>query len=255
MKGGLQVSLFKLSNHIFNLGLTAKELSVYAYLCSLPSVQNTIDDKAVVKVKQTTIAENCCIKAAQTVSAIITRLAEKGVIDVLERSFNAVHHKATYTYAVKKLSVTTEYFFVDRQAFGKLNTRQMAVYLFLCKAYDHNRRDSWNSYNDISNTLHMKRENVIQTVSELVVMKFIVRMKRKSKENRKMYVDNHYQLITYVVGHIRKKGIKKVCMHSDCIHTLVMKHIHNERDYKYYNSLIGKSQYVFENFFHSRGSP
>lgn len=31
------MSLFRLSNHIFELGLDAQELSVYAYLCSFPA--------------------------------------------------------------------------------------------------------------------------------------------------------------------------------------------------------------------------
>ena len=31
------MSLFRLSNYIFELGLDAQELSVYAYLCSLPT--------------------------------------------------------------------------------------------------------------------------------------------------------------------------------------------------------------------------
>ena len=36
------MSLFKLSNQIFQLGLDAQEVSVYAYLCSLPTAQHTI---------------------------------------------------------------------------------------------------------------------------------------------------------------------------------------------------------------------
>lgn len=248
------MSVFKLSNHIFDLGLTAKELSVYAYLCSIPSVQNTIDNKSIIKVKQSTIAENCCIKATQTVSAVISKLIDKGVVEITGRSTNAKHHKSTYTYAVKKLPDTTEYFFVDRHIFGKLNTIQMTVYLFLCKAYDSTRRDSWNSYNDISKALCMKRESVIQAVAELTEMKCIVRMKRKSKDNKRVFVDNHYQIIIYVVGHIRKKGTKKVWMHSHCIHTSVQQTAKPKRQVNYI-ILFLKSQEYTKNFFTVRGSP
>lgn len=62
------MSKFTLSNQIFNLGLDSKELSVYAYLCSLPSFQNTLSGAATVRVKQATIALKCGIKAVQTVS-------------------------------------------------------------------------------------------------------------------------------------------------------------------------------------------
>ena len=49
------MSLFRLSNHIFELGLDAQELSVYAYLCSLPGSGNTLQGAAVISVKQRTI--------------------------------------------------------------------------------------------------------------------------------------------------------------------------------------------------------
>lgn len=208
MKGSAKVSVFKLSNHIFDLGLTAKELSIYAYLCSLPSVQNTIDDKAVVKVKQSTIAENCCICASQTVAKVLVSLESKGLIERLERSVKSNKHKGTYTYAIKRLQTATEYFFVDRHVFGKLNSRQMMVYLFICKSYDVQHNDSWNSYNDIAEQTGMKRETVINTINELTGMVFIVRLRRKSKENRRVYVDNHYQIVLYISGKIRKKRVR-----------------------------------------------
>lgn len=64
-------SRFKLSNKIFSLGLTASEISVYAYMSSLPSLQDTLDGKATITVKQSTIAQNCGIKAVQPVSNYI----------------------------------------------------------------------------------------------------------------------------------------------------------------------------------------
>ena len=66
------MSIVKLSNQIFDLKLTASELTVYAYMCSLPSEYIMLDGAAAVKVKQATIASKCGIKAVQTVANAIT---------------------------------------------------------------------------------------------------------------------------------------------------------------------------------------
>ncbi|MBR3418590.1 MAG: hypothetical protein IKG82_07870 [Oscillospiraceae bacterium] len=78
------MSLFRLSNHIFNLGLDAQELSVYAYLCSLPASVSTLQGAAVISVKQRTIAAKCGIKSPVTIAKTIDRLREKGLVDYLE---------------------------------------------------------------------------------------------------------------------------------------------------------------------------
>ena len=205
------MSRFKLSNDIFALGLTANELTVYAYMSSLPSMQDTLDGKATITVKQSTIAQNCGIKAVQTVSKVITMLSEKGLVEPLERHTKRNGHKGTYIYTVKKLPINDSFFFVDRSIFGKLIPRQMMIYLFICKAYSTELRDCWNSYNDISAQTGMKRETVIRTLADLESMKLIRRSKRKSRENRRVFVDNHYTLIMYIKhkkGRYRKKGIK-----------------------------------------------
>ena len=51
----------------------------------------------------------------------------------------------------------------------------------------------------------MKREMVVQTINELTEMKLIVKIRRKAKDNRRVYVDNHYQLIFYVKGKFKGK--------------------------------------------------
>ncbi|MBR4201723.1 MAG: helix-turn-helix domain-containing protein, partial [Oscillospiraceae bacterium] len=73
--------LFRLSNHIFKLRLDTKEIAVYAYLCSLPAACSTLQGKAVISVKQQTIAANCGIKSPVTISKTIDRLREKGLVD------------------------------------------------------------------------------------------------------------------------------------------------------------------------------
>ena len=112
--GGEKVRNIKLSNKIFDLGLSAKELSIYAYLCSLPSDYPMFDGTAV-KVKQTTIAQKCGIKAVQTVAKVISTLATKGLVMPIKRSVKANGYKGTYTYEIKKLPTNDSFFFVDRK--------------------------------------------------------------------------------------------------------------------------------------------
>jgi len=199
------MSIFRLNNSIFALGLDAQELSVYAYLCSLPASGFTLQGAAVISVKQRTIAANCGIKSPVTISKTIDRLREKGLVDYLERNKKANGHHGTYCYAVTKQQTGTSFFMVDRHVFGMLVPRQMLVYLFLCKSFSTVLYDCWNSYNDIAEQIGMKRETVVQTVRELVGLGLIVRIQRRSKENRHVYVDNHYSIVRFEVGHIRVK--------------------------------------------------
>ena len=199
------MSLFRLSNHIFELGLNAQELSVYAYLCSLPSSGFTLQGGGIVTVKQRTIAVNCGIRSPVTVAKTLDRLREKGLVEHLERSKKANGQRGTYSYAVTLQQTDKGYFTVDRRVFGLLTPRQMLVYLFLCKSFSTVLYDCWNSYNDIAAQIGMKRESVIQTIRELVRLGLIVRMQRRSKENRRVYVDNHYSIVRFEVGHIRAK--------------------------------------------------
>ena len=204
------MSLFKLSNRIFDLKLSASELTVYAYMCSLPSEYITLDGAAAVKVKQATIASKCGIKAVQTVAKAITSLAEKSLVEPVKRSVKRNGYKGTYMYKVKKLSTDNSFFFVDRSVFGQLVPRQMMIYLFICKSYNSQICDCWNSYKDISVQTGMKRETVIQTIAELEALKLIRKSCRKSRENRRVYVDNHYILILYVKGSFKGRKRKAV---------------------------------------------
>ncbi len=248
------MSRYKLSNQIFELGLDAQELSVYAYLCSIHSGQQTITGENVVCVKRSTIAQNCGIRSVQTVARILSRLQDKGLTEPIRRSVKANRHRGTYSYAVKQLSLDGGFFFVDRHVFGRLVPRQMLIYLFLCKAYSTEIGDSWNSYNDIATQTGMKRETVIQTVNELVQMNLIVRCRRKSRENKRVFVDNHYQIIFFIRGRIRKKCKKIVRLHSQYNRTngqplrLPFNHIH-------YTTLSAECQDKLRTFFSVRGSP
>lgn len=241
------MSNIKLSNKIFELGLTSKELSIYAYLCSLPNDYPTFEGAAV-KVKQSTIAQKCGIKAVQTVAKVISTLATKGLVMPIKRSVKANGYKGTYIYEIKKLPTNDSFFFVDRSIFGKLVPRQLMIYLFICKSFSIQLKDCWNSYNDIAEQTGMKRETIVKTVSELEDMKLIVKSKRKSKDNKRVYVDNHYQINFYVQGTF--KGKKIVRLHSRCSRTSSL-YLNKPQNHNYNNTKVIKCQVVFL----VRGSP
>lgn len=199
------MSLIKISNKIFTLGLDPQELTVYAYLCSLPAAEQTITGGSVVSVKQCTIGQNCGIKSPATVAKVIDRLRQKQLVEPLERSSKDNHRLGTYKYAVTKQTLRDGYFFTERRVFGQLVPRQMMIYLFICKSYSPKLGRCWNSYNDISEQTGMKRESVIQTITELVKGHFITRQRRRSKENPNVFVDNHYCIVLYVRVHIKRK--------------------------------------------------
>lgn len=197
--------MIRLSNDLFRMGLDAQEITVFAYLCSLLSIGSTLTGSMVVSVRQRTIAEHSGIKSPVTVAKVIGHLCERGLVEILDRSIKANGHKGTYLYAVRKPKTQTDYFMVDQSVFGQLVPRQMMVYLFLCKSFCTVRNDCWNSYNDISAQIGMKRETVIRTVRELIDFGLIVRMRRHSRRNRRVFVDNHYVIVRFGVGTIRAK--------------------------------------------------
>lgn len=247
------MSKVKISNKIFDLQLTAHEITVYAYLCSLPSLQDTLTGETTVSVKQSTIAQKCGIKAVQTVAKVITLLAEKSLVTPLKRSMKRNGHKGTYIYIVKKLPTEDSFFFVERSVFGQLVPRQMMIYLFICKSFSMQLRDSWNSFNDIAAQTGMKRETVIATVSELERLNYIRKGKRKARDNRRVFVDNHYFLIIYVKGSIRKNGKKVARLYRKYNRAglLLKKSI---KFNSHVNTKCEICQALFENFF-ERGSP
>lgn len=255
MKGVKAMSRIKFSNKIFDLKLTSAEFAVYAYLCSLPSDYPMLDGSSAIKVKQSTIARNCCIKAVQTVSKVITSLAEKSLVEPVRRSVHRNNgYKGTYLYTVKKLSTNDSFFFVPRSIFGKLVPRQMMIYFFMCKSFSTQIGDCWNSFSDISQQTGMKRETVIQTVAELEEMNLIRKSRRKSKSNRRVYVDNHYIVIFYIPRRLLEKGKKIMRLHSECNRTINNK-TKTPYLYIYGNTLKAICQDLNEKIFFSRGSP
>ncbi|MEG2814437.1 MAG: hypothetical protein RSA79_07530 [Oscillospiraceae bacterium] len=204
------MSVFKMSNQIFSedflqLKLTPNELYIYTYLCSVHSHYSTLLGD-LIKVKQAKIAQKCGIKTTETVSRCITSLMKKGLISRVIKSVKSNRQRGTNSYIINKPSNKDGFFYVDRNVFGQISARQMRVYLFLAKSYDKKRNDSWNSYNDIANQLKISRQEAIKNVAELLQLKFITKSLRKAKNNRRVYVDNHYTIILSVPQKTAKKA-------------------------------------------------
>lgn len=198
----------QLSNRIFDLGLSNAALCVYSYLCSLQGNRMS-NGKTSVKVKQKTIAAACGIGSVQTVAKALSELMAGSLIEQSIRTVHSDRMLSTNIYIIKKLPVNDSFFFVNTDlAFsGQLCPRQLVVYLFLCKAHSIKHGRSWNSYTDIAERIGMKRETVIATVQELVSMKLVYKQLRRSKENNRVFVDNHYFIVRRELGTIKKREL------------------------------------------------
>ena len=247
------MSHFKLPNQIFTFGMDAQEITIYAYLCSLPGIRQTLDGCSAVSVKQSTIAHQCGIKSVRTVARVIDSLQEKGLAEAIGRSRKANRHRGSYTYAVRHLSTDAGYFFVDRHIFGRLVPRQMLIYLFLCKSFSYELNICWNSFNDIAAQTGMKREMVIQTINELVEMHLIVRMRRKARTSSRLFIDNHYQIVFFRHGRIRKK--RNVRSYRNYDRTGCEMHCKSLSVHNHHITFSSECQAVSAQFCKARGSP
>ena len=198
---------FRISNNIFDYGLTANELHIYTVMCSVYSNSYHHD---IITIKQSTIAEKCGIKTTETVSRGISSLCKKGLIRRVQRFVKRNGDMGTYHYTLTLPHSNERYFFVPRSIIGKLNSVQMRLYLFICKCLDSKTGECWNSYTDISNALKVKRSAVIETIKELISLQVIERIKVLKKDGS--YSDNHYRLFEKVITTVVvffKKSIKR----------------------------------------------
>lgn len=244
------MSLFKLSNSVFDMKLDAQELAVYAYLCSIEASELTLNGEAVVHVKQATIGEKCAIRSVQTVRKILRKLSIRGLVSPLNRSVKSNGYKGTYFYSIKKQPLSGGYFYVNRKVWGALKPRQMMIYLFICKSWDALRNDCWNSFQDIAAQTGMKREVVVKTIKELTAAHYIVCIHHRSKDNARVYVDNHYQVVQYIQGRIKRKvRLHAQYNRTDATHSVAL---NNNYIVSHFQSKV-KSFLMFSSF--SRGSP
>lgn len=177
---------FRMNNDIFEYRLTPNEYNVLAYLYSCADKHTCI-----AKVKQSKIAEKCGIRQVETVARIISRLKEKGLIADSERRLKRNLVYGTYRYTLQRIKPHA-FFCVPRFIIGKITAIQMRMYLFVCKCLDKTKK-MWNSYNDISRQLGVKRDSVISVIKELVEGGFL--KKRTVLKKDGSYSDNHYELV------------------------------------------------------------
>lgn len=176
---------FKLGNDVLDCGLTPNELKVAVCLYSC-----VFRGCYIIKIKQKTIAEKCCIKKLETVANIICSLQRKGIIQSVSRRQKANGLLGTYIYRLKTIP-SKGYFKVKRYILGKLSNVQLRMYLFICRCLT-KRNDMWNSFNDIARALQIGRGKVIATINELVQLGFIRKLKILKSDGS--YSDNHYSI-------------------------------------------------------------
>ncbi|MEG0614119.1 MAG: hypothetical protein RR540_00065 [Oscillospiraceae bacterium] len=249
------MSRFKLSNKILDLKLSNNELAIFAYLCSIHSTATLLGD--IVKVKQSTIAQKCCLRTSATVGRVVSRLMDKGLIQRVIRTVKADGNSGTNSYILNKPSTLGGFFFVDRHVFGRILPRQLRVYLFIAKSFDTQKNDCWNSYNDISAQLGIKRSDVVEIIGELCELNLIRKSLRKSRANKKVYVDNHYKIVLFVPhkkisGHKNRLHSPKKCSLYFFVANKVNKKL---LEIQQINHSIFKSQCQVDFFVLSRGSP
>lgn len=178
---------FRMNNDILDLGLSPNEIKVAVCLYSCVFKNNYY-----VQIKQSTIAEKCGIKKEETVSKIIWKLVNKGIIERVYRPHKKDGNFGTNIYKLKAIA-TKGYFKVKRYILGKLSGVQLRMYLFVCRAIVEKKNDMWNSFNDISRSLQIGRNKVIAVINELVELGVIVKSRVLKKDGS--YSDNHYAIV------------------------------------------------------------
>lgn len=195
----------KISSKIFSSGLTAKEIAVYAYLCSIPGQYK--------KVRQATIGKCFGIKTNAAVAAILSSLKKKGLITEVITTQRSDNRIGSNIYVVKELSFNEGFFFYPRKLLHMgLNYKLTLVLLYQYRAYSPKFGFSWNSYNDMVKVLGFKRSALIGMIKQLTESKLLYkkRMLRPASANltRRVFVDNRYVVVWFETGCIKKKTKK-----------------------------------------------
>lgn len=182
---------FKINNNIFATNeqgeqiLTPTQRQVLVMMYSVD-----INGKGWVKIRQSRLAEMCNCSVA-TIKRAIDQLIEKGYIYNKMRTERNDRWLGTYIYILPKVA-KKGYFYVNRNALKVLNSVQTRMYLYFCMCARNAKKDFWHSFNDIANTLHLKRNAVIKTIKELVNLKVINKDVRKTSMGD--YAENYYTI-------------------------------------------------------------
>lgn len=200
-----RISKVKISNKLFDFKCRPAVKHVYAYLCTILGKKTKAG--TMVRVRQKTIAARCRICKEETVSRIIDELLEMGLIAKIIKTTYRSGKYGTYNYIIKPLSLDEGYFYVDRiNFFGRFTSKQMLVYLFICKSYDVEKRYCWNSYTDISNALNIRRSEAIKIIAFLYLKHYITKQHTRNKKNSRAFDDNIYSVIKLIdtIGFAKK---------------------------------------------------
>lgn len=241
-------SLFKMPNSIFDVKLTATELTVLSAIYSLKC--HALNRKRkYIKVGQKTIATICGL-TPQTVARAMAKLWEYGYVLEIRRYFVDEHRLGRYVYTLPIINKKEGFFFVNRKVFKKnLKPAQMRMYLYCCKCADSKTKQFWNSYNDISHALNIKRSSVITTISELIKLGLINRYKVIKKDGS--YSDNYYQINTIIINK-PKIHKKRRCQ----VYFAPLSILHTQEFFKSMINHIGLFvKHFLCYFFKNRGSP
>lgn len=124
-------------------------------------------------------------------------------------------------YTLKLPKASKGYFSVQRQILNEqLTPAQLRAYLFICRSLSPSLGRCWNSYNDLAKILGTSRSKAIELVAQLVKKNVIIKQKIKTRQNRRVYGDNHYTVVYYVSHRrIRKRnqGKKQGCPLSKAV--------------------------------------
>ncbi|MCH5296050.1 MAG: helix-turn-helix domain-containing protein [Ruminococcus sp.] len=241
-------NVFKMPNDIFEKHLTCSELTVLATVYSLRS-RSIYQGNKYIKISQKSIAAICGFKSTATVSKAIEKLCLLGYITRINRYYDDYKKLGTNVYTIP--TVRGKYFFVSRQIFKyHLTTAQMRMYLFFCKCSDSRSKRFWNSYNDICQTLKLKRSAVIKTITELCDMGLIKKYRITKKDGS--YSDNHYKVIKLLPPK-RKIHKKRRCRFAPASSPVyISKH---KTNCTFMINLYNQKVNIFLIFFYLRGSP
>lgn len=204
------MTYFKLPNTVItDKNLTDREFAVLTYLISLHSNIKSEHGYVYKRVKQSTIARNCGIKAVQTVSKVIARLMQKGFISHILGAYREDNFKGTYTYVLNTGMFEDKYYTkVKRRVFRiGLSPLQLRVFCFISKCVDKRLGYCWQSYNDMAQALRIKRCDAISAVSALIGKRLIQKERVMRYDNDRVFSDNHYSLT--VVRRIKRRYKKK----------------------------------------------
>lgn len=102
-------------------------------------------------------------------------------------------------YTLKLPKASKGYFSVQRQILNEqLTPVQLRAYLFICRSLSPSLGRCWNSYNDLAKLLRTSRGKAIELVAQLVKKNVITKQKIKTRQNKRVYGDNHYTVVRYV---------------------------------------------------------